>query len=281
MSGPSVSSGDADGERPDGRASPSTCPSTRQTCTGATRPGTAVEVESHNGFAGTVNLTADGPAVQRRFCSARECDRSGRRLGERDVHGRDRPVGDRLSAADGFTLRGQSPNASNPERVAGPARPADTGNFRRPQLAHDRFDLRRVRGGHQREREQQRHVRRARLRPAGALAPPLRVDAGLPRRGRDGHLPPRSMPACPVSIFNFGFDSAIADGPGSRHNLGTATWNHNHFKVSPDGSYLIAVAQSATFNASLSRHAQPLPGAAASSSCRSRRRSGPASWTTG
>ena len=76
------------------------------------------------------------------------------------------------------------------------------------------------------------------------------MDAGLPRRGRDGtgRGPNTGWPA---SIFNFGFDSAIADGPGSRHNLGLAAWNHGHFKASQDGSLVIAVAQSTTFNASL------------------------------
>jgi hypothetical protein len=54
-----------------------------------------------------------------------------------------------------------------------------------------------------------------------------------------------------MSIFNFGFDNGIADGPGSRFNLGLAAWNHTHFKASPDGSFLIAVAQSSTYNASL------------------------------
>jgi hypothetical protein len=55
----------------------------------------------------------------------------------------------------------------------------------------------------------------------------------------------------PVSIFNFGFDNAIADAPGSRYNLGAAAWNHNHFRVSPDGSYLIAVAQGSSVHANL------------------------------
>ena len=54
-----------------------------------------------------------------------------------------------------------------------------------------------------------------------------------------------------MSIFNFGFDNAIADGPGSRYNLGTAAWNHTHFQVSSDGSYLIGVAQSNNLNANL------------------------------
>ena len=55
----------------------------------------------------------------------------------------------------------------------------------------------------------------------------------------------------PASIFNFGFDNAIADGPGSRDNLGTFAWNHDHFKESPDGSFVIGASQTTKFNAHL------------------------------
>jgi hypothetical protein len=55
----------------------------------------------------------------------------------------------------------------------------------------------------------------------------------------------------PMSIFNFGFADEIADAPGSRLNMGAAAWNTDHVKVSPDGSYLIGVAQSMTMNANL------------------------------
>jgi hypothetical protein len=55
----------------------------------------------------------------------------------------------------------------------------------------------------------------------------------------------------PMSIFNFGFDNVIADAPGSRFNLGTAAWNHNHFQASIDGSYVIAVAEGSDFSAGL------------------------------
>lgn len=55
----------------------------------------------------------------------------------------------------------------------------------------------------------------------------------------------------PMSIFNFGFDNAIADGPGSRYNLGLAAWAHTHFKASPDGSFVIGATLSGTYNASL------------------------------
>jgi hypothetical protein len=55
----------------------------------------------------------------------------------------------------------------------------------------------------------------------------------------------------PVSIFNFGFADQIADAPGSRFNLGLAAWNTDQFRISPDGSYLIAVAETGDRHANL------------------------------
>jgi hypothetical protein len=55
----------------------------------------------------------------------------------------------------------------------------------------------------------------------------------------------------PASIFNFGFDNAIAAGPGSRDNLGTFAWDHEHFQQSPDGSFVIGASKTAVYNSHL------------------------------
>jgi hypothetical protein len=55
----------------------------------------------------------------------------------------------------------------------------------------------------------------------------------------------------PASIFNFGFDNAIAAGPGGRYNLGVFAWDHEHFQQSPDGSFVIGASRTAAYNSHL------------------------------
>jgi hypothetical protein len=55
----------------------------------------------------------------------------------------------------------------------------------------------------------------------------------------------------PASIFNFGFDNAIAAGPGSRYNLGVFAWHHEHFHESPDGSFVIGASRTTAYHSHL------------------------------
>jgi hypothetical protein len=55
-----------------------------------------------------------------------------------------------------------------------------------------------------------------------------------------------------VNIINFNFPPEISDGPGSTVSLDSAAYDQNQFRVSADGSYLIAVsADGAGYHASL------------------------------
>jgi hypothetical protein len=208
----------------------------------------AVEVESHNGFSGTVDLTATGLPFGGSAAPVSVAVPAGGSANATFT------VATAQSATalgtDGFTLRGQSPNVSTQNESLDLRVLPDTGNL--AGLTWRTTDS--TCGVHEADvngaannnvtfdgpgysPQSHSHVRYAwtpDCRGAVVMGPAAGVNTGWP-----------------TTIFNFGFDGAIADGPGSRHNLGLAAWNHNHFKVSPDGSFLIAVAQSGSFNASL------------------------------
>jgi hypothetical protein len=208
----------------------------------------AVEVESHNGFAGTVNLTATGLPFG---ASAAPVSVAVPAAGSANARF---TVATAQSATalgtDGFTLRGMSPSASTQNESLDLRVLPDTGNFA---------------GLNWHTTDSTCGALEADVN--GAANNNVTFDGPGFAPQAHSHLRYAWTPDCrgavvmgtataansgvPVSIFNFGFDNAIADGPGSRHNLGTAAWNHTHFKVSPDGSFVIAVAQGATFNASL------------------------------
>jgi len=208
----------------------------------------AVEVESHNGFAGTVNLTATGLPFGASAAPVSVAVPAGGSANATFT------VATAQSATalgtDGFTLRGQSPNASTQNESLDLRVLPDTGNFagltwRTTDSTCGSFEAD-VNGtansnvtfdGPGFSPQAHSHVRYAwtpDCRGAVVMGPAAGPNTGWP-----------------ASIFNFGFDTAIADGPGSRHNLGLAAWNHGQFKASQDGSLVIAVAQSNTFNASL------------------------------
>ena len=207
----------------------------------------AVQLTSTNGFAGTIDLSATGlPFGATAAPVSVTVPANGSANATFTVATAQAAT---ALGTDGRLALGAEPVLEH-DPIARPAGPAGYRQFRRPRLAHDRLDVRHfeadVNGtananvtfdGPGFSPQSHSHLRYAwtpDCRGAVVMGTATAANGGVP-----------------VSIFNFGFDTAIADGPGSRHNLGTAAWHHGHFKVSPDGSFVIAVAQSNTFNASL------------------------------
>jgi hypothetical protein len=204
-----------------------------------------VEVTSENGFAGTVTLTASSLPFGASAAPVSVSVPAGGSATATFTVATAQSATD--LGSDSFTLRGQSPGVSDRTRSVDLRVLPDTGTFgtltwRTASSTCGSLDAT-VTGtnvafdGPGFSRQSHPHYQYAwtpDCRGAVVMGPAAAMNAGWP-----------------VTIFNFGFDNAIADAPGSRHNLGTAAWNHGQFKVSSDGSMLIAVAQGMNFNANL------------------------------
>ena len=234
----------------------------------------SVQVSSHNNFAGAVDLTATGlPFGATAAPVSVNVPAGGSATATFTVATAQAAT---ALGTDSFTLRGQSPNASNQSRTLDVRVLPDAGNFERLNW-RELVDS--AMGPSRPTSRTQHHVRRPQLPPdAAAHAPPLRLDRGLSRRRRHGDGAGQNA-GWPMSIFNFRFDTAIADGPGSRYNLGPAAWNHEHFQESPDGSFVIGVSQT-TSTTHTSTTCSACPSGAECTGTPWRRRSRPASWAT-
>jgi hypothetical protein len=212
----------------------------------------SVELESHNGFAGTVALTASGLPDGATAAPVNVTLSAGGSATATFS------VATAQSAtelgSDSFTLRGTSPGAPNRSDTLELRALPDAGVFgglawRSSSDTCGNFEA------------------NVTDNPAGTPDTISFDGPGFAPTQAHTHLKYAFTPDCrgavvigaavaaggpwPASIFNLGFDGSIADAPGSRLNMGTAAWKDSHFKVSPDGSFLIGVSLNGNHRANL------------------------------